>query len=113
MFRPAFPNEPYGGMTNAAVVNHRFGPGLDNVGSPTRLGRSFAPKPSDDRPVLLLSKSGSRATVNGRPVCNVRTPVTSQFASRSEAQPCVANRLLPVPNGMSQVNPNERPSRES
>ncbi len=46
IFRPALPNCPYGGVANAAVLNHSCGPGLGSPGLPTTFGFwSFAPKP--------------------------------------------------------------------
>ena len=50
---------------------------------PATFGRSFAPKPSDERPVLLLSTSGSSATVNGRPLCIWTMPLIVKSSGRS------------------------------
>jgi hypothetical protein len=58
---------PRGGITNAAVLNHRWGDGSDSLGSPTMFGRPLAPKPRLEMPVLALSKLGSSAAVSGCP----------------------------------------------
>src|ERR1022692_1269457 len=90
MFRPALPKLPKGGMANAVVSNQPSGLAWESAGLRSTFGRSLAPKPSVDWPVLLLSTSGSSATVNGRPVWNVQTPKV-----------CHPPRRRPLPNGKS------------
>ena len=68
-------------------------------GSPETFGRSLLPKPRFERPVLLLSMSGSSATVNGRPLWNVATPCRSRFESHEVSQPLLASSGWPSPNG--------------
>ena len=74
MLRPALPNVPGAGNLKADVSNHSSGVRGPLLGLPTTSGRSFAPKPSDERPVPLLSNSCMSATVKGLPVCAVTTP---------------------------------------
>src|SRR5260221_7703780 len=85
MFRPALPNDPYGGSVKAPVLNQRVAVGSLTLGFPDRFGRSFAPNPSDERPVLLLSFSGRSATVNGRPLCIATIPLTVQPPSAASS----------------------------
>ena len=70
------------GIVKAAVVNHSRAVGPESDGLPVTFGRSLAPKPSCEMPVLELSLSGSSATVKGRPVWNVRTPKLCQPPSQ-------------------------------
>src|SRR3954453_1182171 len=113
MLRPALPNVPKGGIENAAVLNQCAAPGCATLVSSLTFGRSLAPNPREARPVLLSSKSGDNRTVKGRPLCSVRIPLTAQFASRADAQPWFAKRVLPDPNGISHVNPNVSRCRRS
>ena len=67
ILRPALPKLPCGGTVKAAVLNQRSEVGDATCGLPATFGRSLAPKPCRDCPVLLLSKFDSSATVQGRP----------------------------------------------
>src|SRR5579859_6997706 len=82
MLRPEFPNVPNGGSANADVLNHMPGDGEESLGLPSTLGRSLAPKPRMDCPVLLLSSADRSATVNGRPDWNDRIPLVCQPPSQ-------------------------------
>ena len=66
VLRPLLPNVPNAGIENAAVLNHVGSPGWHRrlAGD---VGPIVVPEARFDRPVLLLSMSGSSATVNGRP----------------------------------------------
>src|SRR6185369_12933056 len=99
MLRPAFPNVPGAGKTNADVLNHLSGEGLLSVGLPATFGRSFAPNPSIDLPVPLLSISERSATVNGRPVCKVTIPKVSQPVSTVDSNPGFEKYWRPLPKG--------------
>src|ERR1035438_3677893 len=83
MFRPAFPKVPNGGTTNAVVSTQPLAPRWESAGLRRMLGRSLAPKPSDEMPVLLLSWSESSATVNGRPGWKVQMPTGCQAGAQS------------------------------
>ena len=72
---------------------------ITEFGIPATLGRSFAPKPRIDLPVPLLSISESRATVNGRPDCNVTMPYVSQPVRSVVTQPESAKYFRPLPTG--------------
>jgi hypothetical protein len=101
VLRPALPNVPGAGNAKADVSNQRSGVRFERVGSPTTFGRSFAPKPSVERPVPLLSMSESRATVNGLPVWSVTMPKVCQPLKIVESQPRSARCARPLPNGRS------------
>ena len=68
---------------------------------PTTFGRSLAPKPSVDRPVLLLSMSESSATVNGRPLCKLSIPKVCQPARSVDRNPLFAINVRLFPHGKS------------
>src|SRR5262249_15639924 len=101
IFRPASPKLPNGGKANASVLNHLSGVPSEISGRPTTFGRSLAPKPSVDLPVLLLSISDNKATVNGRPLCRVRMPNVCQPVRIVGNQPSPATNDRPLPNGKS------------
>src|SRR3954468_3451684 len=73
VLRPLLPKVPNGGIENALVLNHASCVGAGSEGLPVTFGRSLYPNPRFDRPVLLLSISGSSITVNGRPLCAAAT----------------------------------------
>src|SRR5690349_1855192 len=99
MLRPALPNVPGGENAKAAVLNHCAVVWFESSGFPTTFGRSFAPKPRIERPVPLLSISGSSATVNGRPDCTVIMPDVSHPLSTVDSKPLPARYCRPLPNG--------------
>src|SRR5687767_15300352 len=101
MFLPAFPKVPPKGKLNALVLNHRSGVGFASRVFPVTLGRSFAPKPSAENPVPLLSNSRIRATVNGRPVCAVTIPAVCQPLHKVDQPPPPQRYLRPLPKGRS------------
>src|SRR5437588_1422179 len=101
MFRPALPNVPGGEKLNALVLNQRSIVGDASCGGPVIFGRSLAPKPRIDLPVPLLSMSGSKATVNGRPDCSVTIPRVCQPLQMVDTQPRSARWLRPLPKGRS------------
>src|SRR5436190_20444464 len=113
MFRPAFPKLPKGGTTNAAVLNQRSGEGSSNDGFPARFGRSLAPKPSVERPVLLLSTSGRRATVKGRPLCRVTIPCSSMSLRMDDNAPRELSQRRSCPKGNSHAKLVEKRRRTS
>ena len=61
VFRPLLPKVPNGGIENALVLNQASALGDETDVLPLTFGRSLLPNPRFERPVLLLSISGSSA----------------------------------------------------